>query len=169
MQLPSPLPRARTPAFPCLAGTADEDASAADAAGGKSAPEPLDRSRTTLLVVDDTLSARYALARGLRKLGFRVLEAGTGEQALLLAPQCAAMLLDVRLPDIPGTEVCRRLRESPATAALPVLHVSSLPPSEHGAEIGDFEWADGYLVNPVDAVFAAELIEGLLQRGTGRG
>ena len=122
------------------------------------------RSRITLLVVDDAPAARYALARGLRKLGFEVLEAGNGRQALRLAPLCAAVLLDVQLPDLPGTEVCRRLRQSPRTSKLPVLHVSSLAPHEHAPDVGSFDAADGYFVRPVDVVVVASLIEELLRK-----
>ena len=123
----------------------------------------IDRSQLTLLVVDDTLSSRYALARGLHQLGFQVVEAATGEEALRLAPGCSAVLLDVRLPDILGTDVCRRLREGPSTAAIPIVHVSSLAPTEHGPDVGDFSAADAYLLRPVDAVFVASLIEDLLR------
>ena len=132
---------------------------------GQSAAGAIERSQVTLLVVDDTPSARYALARGLRKLGFQVLEASNGQQALKLATQCSAVFLDVRLPDIAGTDVCRMLRSAPSTCRLPVVHVSSLRPAEHGPDIGDFECADAYLISPVDVVFAANLVEDLLRRG----
>ena len=78
-------------------------------------------------------------------------------------PGCSAVLLDVRLPDILGTDVCRRLREGPSTGAIPIVHVSSLAPSEHGPDIGDFSGADAYLLSPVDVVFVASLIEDLLR------
>lgn len=145
-----------------LAGTqGPPPGSDAGAAPGRAAA--IDRSKVTLLVVDDTAASRYALARGLRQLGFQVVEAATGEEALRLAPGCSAVLLDVRLPDILGTDVCRRLREGPSTGAIPIVHVSSLAPSEHGPDIGDFSGADAYLLSPVDVVFVASLIEDLLR------
>ncbi len=131
---------------------------------GDSTSAPLVRSQVMLLVVDDTPAARYALARGLRQQGFQVVEASDGEEALRLAPLCSAVLLDVRLPDILGPDVCRLLRQSPSTATIPVVHVSSLSPTEHGPDVSGLEGADAYLQSPVDPVFAASLIDDLLKK-----
>jgi PAS domain S-box-containing protein len=68
---------------------------------------------------------RQALSRAMRQAGFEVREAGTGAEALrLAAPPTALVLLDARLPDLSGHEVCRRLRADPATAAVPVVLLS---------------------------------------------
>lgn len=70
------------------------------------APQPL------ILVVDDARDNREGYAEYLRFCGFRVAEAGTGREALEKAQRCApdVIVLDIRLPDIDGTEVTRRLR-----------------------------------------------------------
>src|SRR6185437_10738032 len=63
----------------------------------------------------------------------------------------ALITLDINLPDISGFEVCRRLKQSPETAHIPVLHISaSFVRAEHrirGLEGG----ADAYLVEPIDS------------------
>lgn len=80
-----------------------------------------------ILNVDDSPALVYARSAVLRKEGFTVVDAYTGEQALALvrreAP--ALVLLDIRLPDIGGLEVCRRIKSDPATARTLVLHVSA--------------------------------------------
>ena len=70
------------------------------------APQPL------ILIVDDARDNREGYAEYLRFRGFRVVEAGTGTEALERAEQCQpdVVVLDMRLPDIDGTEVSCRLR-----------------------------------------------------------
>jgi CheY-like chemotaxis protein len=125
-------------------------------------PDVKDRSTICVLVVDDNVAARYALARGMRHLGFRTAEAGTGAEAMDLARLCSAVLLDVNLPDVFGTEVCKLLRSKPETATMPIFHVSSAPLSEHKLQDVDVECADGYFVTPADLDQLAEAIERLL-------
>ncbi|HEX9820630.1 MAG TPA: response regulator [Methylomirabilota bacterium] len=104
-----------------------------------------------VLNVDDYAPARYARTKVLRQAGFEVVEASTGAEALAcveaLKPE--VILLDINLPDISGYDVCRRLKDTPATATIPILHLSA---SHRGA--GDHArgldaGADGFLVEPV--------------------
>jgi PAS domain S-box-containing protein len=104
------------------------------------------------------------MARVLRAAGFATLETAGGAQALELAAQgVAAVVLDVHLPDLHGFEVCRLLRSQPATAALPVIHVSAVhvKPQDHaaGLRIG----ADAYLVNPVEPNVLVATLEALIR------
>src|SRR5215207_9898492 len=86
----------------------------------------MDNPTPTILVVDDTEAERYYVARVLRKAGFEVKESATGGDALRFAQdQPDLITLDVRLPDINGFEVCRRLKADPATRDIPVLHISA--------------------------------------------
>src|SRR5579871_3023155 len=78
-----------------------------------------------ILAVDDNPSALYATSRILRAAGYEVIEAASGAAALAAAPKADLVVLDVNLPDMDGFEVCRRLRANPATAQLPVLHLSA--------------------------------------------
>lgn len=127
----------------------------------------MQRSAHTILVVDDSDANRYAVARGLRAQGFATLEAATGEQALQLAPQAAAVVLDVNLPDIPGLEVCRRLRSDPATSTLPVVHVSAVYITRHHQAMADRAGANEYMLSPVDPRALARALDGLIARREG--
>ena len=109
-------------------------------------------SQLTVLTVDDNDALRYSVARCLKQGGYIVTEARTGGEALALARENPALItLDINLPDISGFEVCRRLKQSPETAHIPVLHISaSFVRAEHrirGLEGG----ADAYLVEPIDS------------------
>lgn len=67
-----------------------------------------------VLIVDDSPDNREGYAEYLRFHGFRIQEAGTGEEALAKARRAHpdVVLLDLRLPDLDGIEVTRRLRAS---------------------------------------------------------
>jgi DNA-binding response OmpR family regulator len=113
-------------------------------------PPTLDRAQHSVLVVDDNEAALYAIARQLRAGGFNVVEASGGAKALELVDFVSALVLDVHLPDLLGFEVCRLVRERPATSNLPVICVSAMYKSEqdqvHGIQTG----ADAYMPAPID-------------------
>ena len=102
-----------------------------------------------VLVVDDSLTKRYALRDILETAGFQVDEACDGRQALACAQAGPlVILLDIQLPDMDGFEVCRRLRSHPETATIPIILLSAaFTGSEdrlQGFELG----ADDYLTLP---------------------
>jgi two-component system, cell cycle response regulator len=104
-----------------------------------------------VLIVDDTETIRLLLRMRLANAYYHVIEAATGEEAIRLASTESPdlVLLDVLLPGIDGFEVCRRLKESPATAHLPIVIVTALDNREdrvRGLEIG----ADDFLSKPFD-------------------
>ncbi|MFP5394467.1 MAG: response regulator, partial [Gammaproteobacteria bacterium] len=76
-----------------------------------------------ILNVDDNEGARYAKSRILGRAGFQVIEAADGTSALALAREhCPELvLLDVKLPDVNGMEVCRQLKADPHTRQVLVL------------------------------------------------
>ena len=114
-------------------------------------PAPiLDRSKHSILVVDDNLSARYATARSLRAAGFHIVEAAAGAEALELAEFVSAVVLDVHLPDLLGFEVCRLLRSRPSGAGLPIVYVSAMYVSEADQQHGMQTGGNAYMVSPVD-------------------
>ncbi|GGV38825.1 hypothetical protein GCM10010277_26210 [Streptomyces longisporoflavus] len=89
---------------------------------------------STVLVVDDVPASRYALGAVLRRDGHRVLLAASAGEALIELdvrlragdlPDVA--LVDVGLPDMSGYELCRRMKQMPPIAALPVVHFSAAP------------------------------------------
>jgi signal transduction histidine kinase len=106
---------------------------------------------STVLVVDDNDAVRYAVVRFLREGGYNVLEARTGHEALVLAAQDPDLItLDINLPDMNGFEVCRRLKADPATAQIPVLHISASFAKTEDRVRGLEGGADAYLTEPLD-------------------
>jgi PAS domain S-box-containing protein len=121
--------------------------------------------RQRILVVDDNEPGRYAVGRVLRQAGFEVTEAGTGSEALARAVRDRPdlVLLDVRLPDIPGLEVCRRIKSLPETCATPVLQMSASAVDD-GSRVAALEGgADGYIASPVEAIVLVATVRSLLR------
>jgi CheY-like chemotaxis protein len=124
----------------------------------------MERSGHRVLVVDDNHAMRYATARGLRAAGFATVEAGAGAEGLALSKTASAVVLDIHLPDINGFEVCRLVRADPATAALPVVHVSAVFIDEKDQQESRAAGADAYLVGPVLPTQLATLVDQLISR-----
>ena len=82
----------------------------------------------TILVVDDAPPNVKLLRLILKDAGYRVLEAGSGPEALeiLRREKPDAMVLDVRMPGMTGYEVCQAVRRDPEFATLPVVMVTAL-------------------------------------------
>jgi CheY-like chemotaxis protein len=81
----------------------------------------------TILAVDDNEAHNYSLSRILERSGSSVLRAFTGQEALELARrQPSLILLDIKLPDYDGYEVCRLLKAQPITAGIPVVFVTAI-------------------------------------------
>lgn len=120
-----------------------------------------------ILHVDDDEANRYAVTRSLVRAGFEVIEADTGGAALEKLGEADngidLIILDVRLPDIDGFEVCRRLKASKTSATIPVLHLSanfiSSEDKAHGLDGG----ADAYLIRPVAPVELIATVKSLLR------
>src|SRR5262249_18080347 len=111
-----------------------------------------DQSPSTILFVDDDASNRRLLGALFRAAAYRVLEAGTGGEALELARwhRPDLIILDVNLPDVSGFEVCRRLRDDPVTKSLPILHLSAVFVGSDDRTQGLEGGADAYLTKPVE-------------------
>ena len=103
-----------------------------------------------VLVVDDTPVNLKLLADLLAAKGYAVVTATSGPEALVKVEAAAAdiVLLDVMMPGMSGYEVCRKIRDNPATAMLPVVMVTALDPAQErvkGIEAG----ADDFLTKPI--------------------
>lgn len=81
------------------------------------------------LVIEDDADDCGAFAEALKSAGIRALGVSRGMDAVRLARALAPDLIvvDYRLPDITGAEVCRRLRDDPATEAVPIIAVTDAP------------------------------------------
>ena len=99
-----------------------------------------------ILVVEDERDLLRVITYNLKQAGFDVVGAPDGETALraVREERFDIVLLDLMLPDISGTEVCRRLKSNPATASIPVVMVTAK--GEEIDRIVGFELGDGRLV-----------------------
>src|SRR3954447_5778772 len=121
-------------------------------------------STVTILVVDDDAGKRYSVAKILQRSGYATREATTGAEALqLVADQPDLGILDVKLPDVSGFEVCRRIKADPATSSIPVLHLSTtfvdIEDKVQGLEGG----ADGYLTDVLEPLELIATVRALLR------
>ncbi|HET6625536.1 MAG TPA: response regulator transcription factor [Nocardioidaceae bacterium] len=122
---------------------------------------------TRVLVVEDEESYSDPLAYMLRKEGFEVTVADTGPDALAEFERSGAdiVLLDLMLPGLPGTEVCRRIRQ---TSNVPVIMVTAKDDEVDkvvGLEIG----ADDYVTKPYSPRELVARVRAVLRRGSEMG
>jgi two-component system phosphate regulon response regulator PhoB len=84
-------------------------------------------SRATILIADDSADIRRIMRYLLNDLGFAVVEAADGNEAVRLARQCqpALILLDLCMPGIDGWEVATQLRADPALEEVPILAMTA--------------------------------------------
>ena len=119
--------------------------------------------RQRILIVDDDEAKRYTISRTLQRAGYEVAEAVTGLEGLREAPGAALIVLDVKLPDIDGYEVCRRLRADPATAAVPILQISTTFTDPDSRVQGLENGADAYLTNATEPPVLVATVRALLR------
>ena len=124
-------------------------ARASDSGATASLALPAERGEGLILVCDDDPGIRVVVAEQLRQHGYDIMEAGSGEEVIALAAEQAALaaqgrgtgehapvrgisaiLLDLYMPGLSGWETLQRLKESPATAAIPVVILSVIPPTD---------------------------------------
>ena len=102
--------------------------------------------------VDDDDAARYVKSRILKLAGFQVLEASTGAGALDMVRERAPglVLLDVKLPDINGRDVCGMIKRDPGMSGVVVLLTSATHIDMRHRVLALDAGADGYLVAPME-------------------
>lgn len=119
-----------------------------------------------ILVVDDSAPILELTTTMLKLLGYEPVGVSCGMDALkLLATETPAMaLLDVMLPDMDGFKICRHIKESAATAKVPVFMVSAKKTAED-VERGKKAGADEYITKPFKSAEVASLIKSYLDNG----
>lgn len=118
-----------------------------------------------ILVVDDEEDIRNLLLYQLQKESLPAVAVGSGAEALEAAQRLnpALVILDLMLPGMPGTEVCRRLRDNPATATIPILMLSAR--SDEIDRVVGFEMgADDYVAKPFSTRELMLRVKAILRR-----
>ena len=107
----------------------------------------MNSEQNTVLIVDDERSIRLSLRTILSGLGFMIVEAARGEEALALTrtAQFDAVLLDINMPGMGGVEVCRMMRKS--SARLPIIMLTVQGSEDRKVEALD-AGADDYITKP---------------------
>ncbi|MFC0039874.1 SpoIIE family protein phosphatase [Actinomadura rayongensis] len=119
----------------------------------------------TALVVDDNDTKRYIIGSWLRRAGHTVVEAASAAETWKRLAEHAVdlVVLDVRLPDMSGVEVCERIRSDPATASTPVIHISATAVETTDRAHGLRRGADAYLTDPIDPTEFLATVEAMLR------
>jgi len=124
----------------------------------------MSEQKPRILFVEDDVGKRYVISRQLRVAGFDVEEAATGEEGLAkICREHQVAIIDMKLPDMYGWDLCKRIKENPRTAMVKVLELSAtLATAEdraRGLELG----ADCYLVHPVELVELVAALRALIR------
>ena len=118
-----------------------------------------------VLILEDEVNIRSFVVINLKRAGYDVLEAGTGQQALdqLEAhPDIGVAILDIMLPDIDGFEVCRRIRATSKQIGIVMLTART---QEMDKVTGLMTGADDYVTKPFSPAELTARIDALYQIG----
>ena len=109
-------------------------------------------ARALILNIDDSAQLRYLKTRILQRVGYEVVEGSSGAEALRLVKELMPQLIlcDVKLPDMSGIEVCRRIKSDPISAGIPVVQISATFVAEEDEREGLKGGADIYLTEPLE-------------------
>jgi signal transduction histidine kinase/DNA-binding response OmpR family regulator len=112
-----------------------------------------DKSRGTLLVVDDNPRNLAAFSAMLEPLGATIVTAASGEEALrqVLRQEFALILLDVHMPGIDGYETARLIRNRERSRSIPIIFLTAVQQEQRHAARGYSVGAVDFIVKPVDA------------------
>jgi two-component system phosphate regulon response regulator PhoB len=121
-----------------------------------------------ILVIEDEADIQQVLEYNLREKGHKVHVASTGEEGLRLAREKKPdlVLLDLMLPDISGTEVCKQLKTDPATRMTQVV-ILTAKGEEIDRVVGFELGADDYVVKPFSVRELLLRIQAILRRSQG--
>jgi DNA-binding response OmpR family regulator len=118
-----------------------------------------------VLVVDDDPDIRELVVFKLEQLGHNVTQERDGEGGLAAAQETTPdlVMLDVMMPKLTGIEVCRKLREDPATATVPIILITAKA-QEADVERGFAAGADDYIVKPFSPRELASRVQAVVAR-----
>lgn len=118
-----------------------------------------------ILIVDDDETSRCILTKDLSTAGYKIEEAASGKEALKKAKieKPNLIILDVKLPDITGYEVCKQLKANSITKYIHILNISAYYTKNedwaYGLECG----ADNYLIKPIDPHILLAIVKSMLK------
>lgn len=118
-----------------------------------------------ILIADDDDSLRLLLQATLRDARYEIMEATGGVQALALREkhQPDLVILDIAMPGLSGLEVCRMIKESPQSAATPVIMLTASGHASdrtQAASVG----ADEFMAKPFSPLALLSMVERLLAK-----
>ncbi|MEZ5564824.1 MAG: response regulator [Gammaproteobacteria bacterium] len=118
-----------------------------------------------VLIADDSPTDQHILSRALQKEGFETVMAQDGEEAIRLAEQRTpdVILMDIVMPGMNGYQATRRLAQSPSTASIPIVIVSTKTQDADRAW-GLRQGAVSYLTKPVSDDDLVAAVRKALQR-----
>jgi two-component system, OmpR family, phosphate regulon response regulator PhoB len=125
----------------------------------------VDESAERILLVDDEPDLQGLVVFNLREAGFVIEAIGTATEAIATAERLkpAVVILDLMLPDLPGTEVCRRLRAHPDLGDVAILMLTARG-DEYDRVLGFEVGADDYVVKPFSVRELVLRVKGLAKR-----
>ena len=120
-----------------------------------------------VMILEDEVSIRSFVVINLKRAGYEVVEAGTGEEALELLkanPDVGVAILDIMLPGIDGFEVCRRIRVTNTQIGIIMLTARS---QEMDKVTGLMTGADDYVTKPFSPAELTARVDALFRRAGG--
>lgn len=117
----------------------------------------------TILIVDDDVGARKILFKILTVKGYKVIEAANGKEALdkALEEKPDLVLLDTRLPDINGNEVCRKIKKIKGLSTKVIVYTGYI--DAVNAAKAKAAGADDYVVKTSDLSYLLDVIKNLTE------
>jgi CheY-like chemotaxis protein len=122
----------------------------------------------TLLLVEDNEDNRIIYSTVLRHLGYEVVEAQDGEEAIELARsvQPNLILMDISIPKVDGWEATRILRQDPTTSAIPIIALTAHALADDRARAAEVGFTS-YLAKPVEPRAVVAEVRRLIGMGAG--
>ena len=143
-----------------------EVAERADASEGIRPSEAIARERTVILVVDDAADNVAILSLDLQQIGYRVVTATNGEEAVSVASAILPklILMDISMPLLDGLGATRKIREIDPLREVPIIALTAFDTDGFKRAAYD-AGVSGYLTKPVDFARMHQLIGRLLASG----
>jgi len=121
--------------------------------------------KTKILIIEDDKDIRRTLQLRLEMEGFAIITASDGYEGIYKARSSGAelIILDLKLPGLPGEEICKELRKEKNYETIPIIMLTAKD-TDADAVIGKVIGANHYLRKPFDMDELLEKIQSLLKR-----